>query len=431
MGNLGATSVPHVVIVGGGFGGLSTGLALGRAPVRVTLVDRTNHHLFQPLLYQVATAGLSPADIAAPIRSIFRRQKNAHIVLGEVTAFDLAAREVRLGEQVLTYDYLVVATGAETSYFGHDGWAKHAPGLKDIDDALEIRRRVLIAFEAAERDPDPERRRQLMTFVVVGGGPTGVELAGALAELSRFVLARDFRSIRPDEARVILLEGGPRILSALPEALSAQAAEQLASLGVDVRVEKAVTEIGPEGVRLGDELIRSSTVLWAAGVRSTAITRSLGVPLDRAGRVLVEPDLSLPGHPEAFVIGDAAAFTHQPGFEGKILPGVSPVAMQEGRAAARSIVRTLQQRPREPFRYVDKGNLATIGRSAAVADFRGLHLTGFIAWMAWLLIHIFFLIGFRNRVIVMFEWMWSYFTYQRGARLITGHRLDAGAPRTG
>jgi NADH:quinone reductase (non-electrogenic) len=426
----GRTAMPHVVIVGGGFGGLSAGVALGRARVRITLVDRTNHHLFQPLLYQVATAGLSPAEIAAPIRSIFRRQKNARIVLGEVTGFDLSAREVFIGEEALTYDFLVVATGAETSYFGHDDWAKYAPGLKDVDDALEIRRRVLLAFESAERDGDPERRRQLMTFVVVGGGPTGVELAGALAELSRFVLARDFRSIRPDEARVILLEGGPRILAALPEDLSVRATRQLERLGVEVRLSKTVTAIGPDGVRLGDELIPSSTVLWAAGVRSTPLTRALGVPLDRGGRVLVEADLSVPAHPEAFVIGDAAAFTHQPDLDGKILPGVSPVAMQEGRAVARSIVRTMAQKPREPFRYRDKGSLATIGRSAAVADFGGLHLSGFVAWLAWLLIHIFFLIGFRNRVVVLFEWMWSYFTYQRGARLITGHRMEAGAPRS-
>jgi NADH dehydrogenase len=423
-------AVPHVAIIGGGFGGLTAGLALGRAPVLITLVDRTNHHLFQPLLYQVATAGLSPADIAGPIRSIFRRQKNTTVILGEVTAIDLAARRLHFDGSSLTYDFLIVATGAETNYFGHDRWAKYAPGLKDIDDALEIRRRVLLAFEAAERDPDPERRRQLMTFVVVGGGPTGVELAGALAELSRFVLGRDFRSIRPEEARVVLLEGGPRILPALPEDLSASAVRQLEHLGVEVRTGGAVTDIGPDGVQVGGDLIASATILWAAGVRSTAITQSLRVPLDRAGRVLVAPDLSIPGHPEAFVIGDAAAFTHQPGYDGKPLPGVSPVAMQEGRAVARSIARALENKGPEPFSYRDKGNLATIGRSAAVADLRGLKLRGFVAWLAWLLIHIFFLIGFRNRVVVMFEWMWSYFTYQRGARLITGHRMDAGAPRS-
>jgi NADH:ubiquinone reductase (H+-translocating) len=418
---------PHVVIVGGGFGGLTAAQALKRAPVRVTLIDRTNHHLFQPLLYQVAMAGLSPAEIASPIRSILQSQRNATVLLAEVTGVDNARRLVLLRDGEMPFDYLVLATGAQTNYFGHNEWEQYALGLKDLDDAVEIRRRVLLAFEAAEREKDEERRRKLLTFVVIGGGPTGVELAGALSELSRYVLARDFRNINPSSTRVLLLEGFGRILPSFPEDLSAKAVEQLHGLGVEVRTGAMVTDINADGVRLGDELIPSKTVLWGAGVRATPLTSTLGVELDKMGRVIVEPDLSLPGHPEVFAIGDMAAFMHQ---DGKALPGVSPVAMQEGRAVARSIIRSIRGEAREKFRYVDKGNLATIGRSAAIADFGRIKLSGFPAWMGWLLIHIFFLIGFRNRFVVMFNWMWSYFTYERGARLITGHRLEPGPPES-
>jgi NADH dehydrogenase len=408
------------VIIGAGFGGLTTARALKRAKVRITLVDRTNHHLFQPLLYQVAMAGLSPADIAAPIRSILRKQKNVTVLLEEATEVNFAQRVVRLRESELKYDYLVLATGGRTSYFGHDEWEKFAPGLKDLDDAVEIRRRVLLAFEAAEKEPEAERRRQLLNFVVVGGGPTGVELAGAIAELARFVLARDFRLIDPRSAVVLLLEGGPRILPSFPPDLSESAARQLAGLGVKVRVNAQVTNITEQGVFLGEELIRAATVIWAAGVQATSLTAKLGVPLDRAGRVLVEPELTLPGHREVFAIGDMACFLHQ---SGKPLPGVSPVAIQMGQCVARNIQRALAGEPYEKFHYFDKGSMATIGRSAAIADLGRLHLSGFIAWLAWLLVHIYFLIGFRNRLLVLFNWAWSYFTYERGARLITGLTL--------
>ncbi len=412
--------LPHIVIIGAGFGGLTTARALKRAQVRITLVDRTNHHLFQPLLYQVAMAGLSPADIAAPIRSILRKQKNVKVILDEATEVDFAQRVVRLRESELRYDYLVLATGGRTSYFGHDEWEKFAPGLKDLDDAVEIRRRVLLAFEAAEKEPEAERRSQLLTFVVVGGGPTGVELAGAIAELARFVLARDFRLIDSRSAVVLLLEGGPRILPSFPLDLSESAARQLAELGVKVRVNAQVTNITEQGVFLSEELIRAATVIWAAGVQATSLTAKLGVPLDRAGRVLVEPELTLPGHREVFAIGDMTCFLHQ---TGKPLPGVSPVAIQMGQCVARNIQRALAGEPYEQFHYFDKGSMATIGRSAAIADLGRLHLSGFIAWLAWLLVHIYFLIGFRNRLLVLFNWAWSYFTYERGARLITGRRL--------
>jgi NADH dehydrogenase len=416
-----AAELPHVVIVGAGFGGLTAARALKRAPVRITLVDRTNHHLFQPLLYQVAMAGLSPADIAAPIRAILRRQKNVTVLLAEATGVDFARRVVSLREGELGYDYLLLATGGRTSYFGHDEWEKHAPGLKDLDDAVEIRRRVLLAFEAAEKETDPERRRELLTFVVVGGGPTGVELAGAIAELARFVLARDFRQINPRSAEILLLEGGPRILPSFPPALSESAARQLTDLGVQVRVNAQVTDIAERRVHLGDEVIQAATVIWGAGVQATSLTQDLGVPLDRAGRILIEPDLTVPGQRQVFAIGDMACFLHQ---TGQPLPGVSPVAMQMGRCVARNIERALANAPYEQFHYLDKGNMATIGRSAAIADFGKLRLSGLLAWLAWLLVHIFFLIGFRNRFVVLFNWAWSYFTYQRGARLITGRRLD-------
>ncbi len=414
---VGVSDIPRVVVVGGGFGGLSATRGLAKAPVQVTLVDRTNHHLFQPLLYQVAMAGLSPAEIAYPIRSILRRQRNARVLLAEATAVDTAARVLQLGDGELGYDFLVVATGARTGYFGHTEWAAAAPGLKDLDDAVGIREKVLLAFERAEREPDPAKRRRLLTFVVIGGGPTGVELAGALAELSRYALSRDFRVIRPEVARVILIEAGPRILATFPDTLSDRAVRQLEGLGVSVWREGRVTGIDDGGVVLGEERIEADTVIWAAGVEATALPRALGAPVDLGGRVLVEPDLSMPGHPEVFVIGDAAAFLHQ---NGKPLPGVAPAATQQGRFVARAIRATLAGQPRGTFRYVDKGNLATIGRSRAVADFGRVRLSGLLAWVGWLAIHILFLIGFRNRLIVLVQWFWSYVTYQRGTRLILG-----------
>jgi NADH dehydrogenase len=414
-------TTPHVAIVGGGFGGLTAARALKRAPVRVTLIDRTNHHLFQPLLYQVAMAGLSPADIAAPIRSILRKQKNVNVLLDEVTGVDLAANKIKLRTSELTYDYLILATGGRTSYFGHDDWEKFAPGLKDLDDAVEIRRRVLLAFEQAEKETDPERKRELMTFVVVGGGPTGVELAGAIAELARYALSRDFINIKPESSEIILLEGGPRILPSFAEDLSRSAQQQLEELGVKVRLNAQATNIDDQGVYLKDDMIRAATVIWGAGVGATSLTKTLGVPLDRGGRVILEPDLTLPGYRNVFALGDMTSFTHQ---DGKPLPGVSPVAMQMGEHAARNIEWDLEGKSYEKFKYFDKGSMATIGRKAAIAQMGTTHLSGFAAWMAWLMVHIFFLIGFRNRLIVLFNWAWSYFTYQRGARLITGRRLS-------
>lgn len=413
-------TAPHIVIIGAGFGGLTAAQALKKAPVQITVIDRTNHHLFQPLLYQVAMAGLSPADIAAPIRSILSNQKNALVILAEATGVDFANREVVFGERRLAYDYLLLATGGRTSYFGHDEWEQFAPGLKDLDDAVEIRRRVLLAFEAAEKESDPQRRRELLTFVVVGGGPTGVELAGSIAELARFVLARDFRTIDPEAAEILLLEGGDKILASFTPDLSESALSQLTALGVKVRTGAHVTNIDETGVRLGDEKINAATVIWGAGVRATALTASLGVETDRAGRVVVARDLSLPNHREVFAIGDMTLF-HQ---DGKPLPGVSPVAMQMGECVARNIRHDLSGQPREEFHYTDKGSMATIGRKAAIAHVGKLKLSGFPAWLLWLALHIWFLIGFRNRFAVMFNWAWSYFTYQRGARLITGRRLS-------
>lgn len=410
----------HLVIIGAGFGGLTAAQALRKAPVRITIVDRTNHHLFQPLLYQVAMAGLSPADIAAPIRSILRSQKNVSVMLAEATGVDFANRQVVLGEQLLRYDYLLLATGGRTSYFGHDDWEQFAPGLKDLDDAVEIRRRVLMAFEAAEKESDPQRRKELLTFVVVGGGPTGVELAGSIAELSRFVLARDFRTIDPEAAEILLLEGGEKILASFTPDLSESALKQLIALGVKVRTGAQVTNIDEAGVQLGEEKIKAATVIWGAGVRATALTQSLGVEVDRAGRVIVEKDLSLPGQPNVFAIGDMTLFLQ----DGKPLPGVSPVAMQMGENVARNIQNDLKSQPRETFVYTDKGSMATIGRKAAIAHVGKLKLSGFPAWLFWLGLHIFFLIGFRNRFAVLFNWAWSYFTYERGARLITGRRLS-------
>jgi len=410
---------PHVVIVGGGFGGLYAARALRRAPVRITLVDRRNHHLFQPLLYQVATGGLSPADIAAPIRGILSRQANVTVLLAEASGVDLQGRRLLLRDGALAYDQLVLATGAADSYFGHDDWARYAPGLKSIEDALEIRRRVFLAYEAAERETDPDRRRAYLTFVVIGAGATGVEMAGTLAEISRHSLVRDFRSIDPRSARVILVEGSDRVLPPYPQELSAAARRQLERLGVQVWTGSRVTGIDEAGVQLGEERIESRTLVWAAGVEASPLAASLGVPLDRAGRVEVNPDLSVPGHANVFVVGDLAAVRQ----DGKLVPGVAPAAIQAGRHVARNVLRSLRGEPLAPFRYLDKGSFATIGRGAAVGELPiGLKLSGFSAWLAWLAIHLFFLIGFRNRALVMFQWAYSYFTYRRGVRLITAPR---------
>ncbi len=411
------TTLRHVVIVGGGFGGLYAARALADQPVQVTLLDRRNHHLFQPLLYQVATAALNPADIATPLRSILRKAANITVLLAEVEQVDLADRRLVLDRGEIGYDALILAAGASHSYFGHDDWEVFAPGLKTLEDALEIRRRVLLAYEAAEREHDGAEQRALLTSVVIGGGPTGVELAGALGEISRQTIARDFRLIDPTKARIILLEGGSRILPTFPESLSGRAEDALRRIGVEVRTRAIVTRVTADAVWLGGEQIRARTVLWAAGVVTAPLARTLGVPLDRSGRVLVEPDLSIPGHPEAFAIGDMCAFLHQ---TDAALPGVAPVAIQQGRAVADNALRRLGGQPTRPFRYRDKGSMATIGRAAAVAVVGRLKLSGFIAWLAWLLVHIMFLIGFRNRFLVLFEWAWAYVSWHRGARLITG-----------
>jgi len=408
-----------VVVVGGGFGGLSAARELARMPVRVTLVDRKNHHLFQPLLYQVAAAELTPADIAAPIRWVLRRHSRTSVILAEARSVDVAMKKIVLDDGEIGFDYLVVAAGAGHSYFGHPEWEKFAPGLKTIEDALEIRRRVLTAFETAEREVDPARQREWLTFAVVGGGPTGVEMAGALAGLARHTLAGDFRRIRPGDARIVLVEGLPHVLAVYPEDLRRRAAEQLEDLGVEVRCGVRVTRVDALGVQLGDEVLPARTVIWAAGVESSALGRSLGAPLDRAGRVKVAPTLALPGREDVFVIGDMASIEMAPGDGGQPVPGVAPAAMQMGRHAARNIRRAIEGRPLARFRYRDKGTLATIGRSAAVADLGNLHLSGWIAWAAWLALHIFFLIGFRNRLVVLVNWAWAYLTFQRGGRLIT------------
>jgi NADH:ubiquinone reductase (H+-translocating) len=407
----------RIVIIGGGFGGLYAAKTLAKTPVRITLVDRRNYHLFQPLLYQVATAALNPSDIAAPIRAVLRKQKNVSVIMGDATTIDPERKIVTMADGELAYDILIVATGATHSYFGHPEWEENAPGLKTIEDALEIRRRVLRAFEAAERETDPERQKAWLTFVIVGAGPTGVELAGALSEIARQTMLRDFRRINPSSARVILLEGKERVLPPYPPPLSAKAAAQLRGLGVEVMTDAIVTRINDHEVCIGDTTIPTRTVLWAAGVQASPLARSLGVPLDRAGRVIVEPDLSVPGHREVFVIGDLAAVNND---DGSLVPGVAPAAIQEGTHTAKNIARMMNGQPTLPFRYRDKGSLATIGRAAGVADFGRLKLSGFIAWFAWLAVHIFFLIGFRNRVLVILQWAWAYITYQRGARLITG-----------
>ncbi|CAN5841797.1 MAG: NAD(P)/FAD-dependent oxidoreductase [Gemmatimonadetes bacterium] len=413
-----AAQQPHIVIVGGGFGGLYAARALASSDVRVTVIDRRNHHLFQPLLYQVASASLSPADIAAPIRHILRAQRNTEVILAEVSAVHPRQCVVRLADgRRVDYDYLLLATGAVDQYFGNDEWAKLAPGLKTIDDATTIRRRFLLAFEAAEQESDPSLREALLTFVVVGAGPTGVEMAGAFAEIARHTLARDFRNIDPRNARVVLVEGGERVLSTYHPELSARAKRQLERLGVEVRLGALVTSIEPDAVFIGEDRLPTRTVVWAAGVSASPLGATLDVPLDRMGRVLVEPDLSVPGHANVFVIGDLAAFTHQGGTP---LAGTAPVAMQGAATAAANILKSIRGEPREAFRYRDRGNMATIGRAAAVAQVGRIRLHGLIAWLAWLFIHIFALIGFRNRLAVMMEWAWSYLTWQRGARLITG-----------
>jgi NADH dehydrogenase len=412
---------PCVVIVGAGFGGLLAARTLARYPVQITLVDRQNFHIFQPLLYQVATAGLSPDEIAAPIRWIMRSQRSVEVLMSEVRDFDLSHRVVKLEDGEVEYDYLIVAAGASHAYFGHDEWEPFAPGLKTIEEALEIRRRLLLAFELAERQAassdDKDREHAQLNFVVVGGGPTGVELAGTLAEISRQVLANEFRSIDPKRTRIVLLEGGPRVLPAYPEDLSRTAEEQLRHLGVEVQTSALVTQVEPGSVHIGESKLPATVILWAAGVAASPLGKKLGAPVDRAGRVLVNPDLSIPGHPEVFVVGDLAALKDE---NGKWLPGVAPVAMQEGKATAHNIGNELRGEPRKNFHYWNKGSLATIGRAAAVADFGKIHVSGFLAWLSWLFIHIFFLIGFRNRLIVLIQLAWSYLTYQRGARLITG-----------
>jgi NADH dehydrogenase len=391
--------------------------ALARVPVRVTLVDQRNHHLFQPLLYQVATAALSPADIATPVRAILRDQRNATVLLARAESVDRAARELVLADGRIGFDYLVLAIGARHAYFGHDDWEANAPGLKTLEDALEIRRRILLAFERAERETNAERRRALLRFLIVGGGPTGVELAGAIAEISRHVLDKDFRSIDPREAEVEVLEAGPRILPAFPPALAEKASRTLQRLGVRVRTGFPVTAVKSEYLESGDDRVDAATILWAAGVRASPLGASFGVPVDPAGRVLVEPDLSIPGDPRIFVIGDGAVFLHQ---TGKPLPGVAQVAIQQGRHVARNVKADLAGRERRPFRYRDKGDLAVIGRAQAVARIGRLRLSGFPAWLVWCFVHILFLIGFRNRLLVLFEWAWAFLTDQRGARLITG-----------
>ena len=404
-------------MVGAGFGGLNAVQGLARSSVRITVVDRRNHHLFQPLLYQVATAALSPADIAYPIRAILRRQKNAAVLLADAVSVDRSARELVLSDGRVGFDYLVLATGVRHAYFGHDSWETNAPGLKSLEDALEIRRRILLAFERAERETNAEHRRALLTFVIVGGGPTGIELAGAIAEISRRVLVSDFRSIDPREASIQVLEAGPRILPSFPPDLARKAQRALERLGVQVRTGCPVREVEAGSVEAADGRIAAATILWAAGVRGSPLPWSLDVPLDSAGRVLVLPDLSIPGDGRIFAIGDVATVISQ---TGKPLPGVAPVAIQQGRHVARNVARDLAGRPRRPFRYRDKGNLAVIGRAQAIADLGRLRMSGFVAWLAWCFIHILFLIGFRNRALVLFEWAWAYFTDQRGARLITG-----------
>lgn len=409
-------SRPHVVIVGGGFGGLYAARRLARGNVDITMVDRQNYHLFQPLLYQVATAGLSPGDIASPIRALVEDYPNVRVCMGDVVGVDLPGKIVRLADGELKFDHLVLATGVRHSYFGKDEWEGDAPGLKTLDDALEIRRRVLLAFENAEKETDPKARAAWLTFVIVGGGPTGVELAGAIAELSRFTVAGEFRSFDPSTAKVILIEAGPRILAAFHEKLSDAAQWSLRRLGVDVRLSARVTGVSAEGVQLGAEALPARTVLWAAGVAASPLSKTLGVELDRSGRVKVQKDLSIPGHPDAYVVGDLAYLEEN----GVPLPGLAPVAIQQGEHAADNILATVEKYPRREFEYFDKGIMATVGRAAGIAQTGRIRLSGFLGWLAWLFIHILYLIGFRNRLLVMIQWAWAWFTYGRSARLITG-----------
>src|SRR5205814_1962287 len=410
------TEKPQVVIVGAGFGGLEAAKKLACEDVRVTVIDRTNYHLFQPLLYQVATAALSPADIAAPVHAVLSKCKNVEVILAEVQSVDVAAKEVKTVDLQIDYDYLIVATGARHSYFGHNEWEKLAPGLKSLEGAIELRRRILMAFDYAEEITDEAARRAAMNFVIIGGGPTGVEMAGAIAEISRHTLAKDFRHIDPSQARVILIEGEPRLLAAYPPDLSESARKQLVKLGVEVHTSTRATNLTEAGVQIGDEFIPCRVKIWAAGNSASFVGKTLGVPVDRAGRVVVNDDLSIPGHPEIQVVGDLANFTQQ---SGEPLPGISPVAMQQGRHAARNVLAMIQRRKPQRFRYWDKGTMATIGRNKAVADLRFMHLSGLPAWLAWLFVHIVFLVGFRNRLLVLIQWAWAYLTFDKGARLIT------------
>jgi NADH:quinone reductase (non-electrogenic) len=407
---------PHVVIIGSGFGGLEAGKKLACANIQVTVVDRTNYHLFQPLLYQVATAALSPADIAAPVRGILSRCKNMNVILAEVVSVDVNARRIIMVDGQLDYDFLIVATGARHSYFGHPEWEQLAPGLKSLEDAIEVRRRIFMAFEFAEKTDDEAARKAAMTFVIIGGGPTGVEMAGAIAEIARYTLAADFRRIDPSQARIILIEGEPCVLASFPEDLQQKAAQQLRDLGVELRTGVHATNLSDEGLQVGDEFIPCRVKIWAAGNTASSVGASLGAPTDRAGRVIVNDDLTIPGHPEVQVIGDLANFSHQ---TGKPLPGVSPVAMQQGRHAAANILGMLEGRKPQRFWYWDKGSMATIGKNKAVADLHWLHLSGLPAWLVWAFVHVLFLVGFRNRFAVLFQWVWAYITFNKGARLIT------------
>jgi NADH dehydrogenase len=407
---------PRVIIIGAGFGGLQAAKTLAGKNVLVTVIDRTNYHLFQPLLYQVATAALSPADIAAPVRSVLSNSNNVEVILAEVESVDVDAKKVKTTDLEFDYDYLILATGARHSYFGHNDWEKLAPGLKSLEDAIELRRRILMAFEYAEKIGDDAARKAAMTFVIIGGGPTGVEMAGAIAEISRYTLARDFRHIDPSRARVILIEGESRLLAAFPEDLSRSAQKQLVDLGVDVRTGVRVTNITEAGVQLGNEFIPCRVKIWAAGNNASFVGKTLSAPVDRVGRIIVNDDLSIPGHPDVQIIGDLANFSHQ---TGEPLPGVSPVAIQQGRHAARNILAMIKGREPQRFHYWDKGSIATIGRNKAVADLKFTHLSGLPAWLAWLFVHIIFLVGFRNRLLVLFQWAWAYFTFNKGARLIT------------
>jgi NADH:quinone reductase (non-electrogenic) len=408
---------PRVVIIGAGFGGLSAAKRLAKAPVDVTVIDQHNYHLFQPLLYQVATAALSPSDIAAPIRSVLRDQANAKVMLAQVSGVDLAQRAVIAEGRRIPFDTLVIATGAQHAYFGHDDWADFAPGLKTIDDATYLRRRILLAFEKAETEPDPAERRRLLNFVIVGGGPTGVEMAGAIAELAKRALAADFRAIDPRAARIVLVEAAPRLLTSFDPALSETARRSLEQLGVEVRLGAGVTACDGAGVTVGDERIAARTVMWAAGVMASPVAQWLGAQADHAGRVKVKPDLSVPGHPNIFVIGDVASAA---GADGKPLPGVAPVAKQQGQYVANLVRARLAGKSVAPFRYRDVGALATIGRKSAIAQFGRIKLKGFVGWLLWSVAHIYFLIGFRNRLVVATNWLWNYVTFQRGTRLITG-----------